>query len=224
VLFVNKWWFSTSWDTRDLFYNPSNGFYLKETLTFAGGPFLGKTHYVRSDSKADFYFTLFNFEIFEDWKIKGVLRFQSALSLMYPTFNYEGGSVFSADTQEMLYIDGMFSARGWPVSVNGVALWNNKLELRMPLIEQLLWWDFFIDGAKLYRSMNQLPNLLQGTDFKFSMGAGIRFTNPQLPLGLYIAKRFTIDNNWNIQWINDSDLFQDTLGLRLVLTLGIDLY
>ncbi len=192
--FVNKWSLSASWDTRDLAYNPSNGFYLKQSVTFAGGFLGGVRDYIQTTSRAEFYKTLFDIPVTPNWRFKTVFDVKSSLSLIFPQF----GGIFNATTSDLLYIDGITVARGWDRRTDGRALWDNWLELRIPISEQYLWWDFFLSGTVMYPSTAALAHM-NLNDFLFSTGGGFRLTIPGLPIGLYLVKRFKFNNN-QIQW------------------------
>ncbi|RKX91145.1 MAG: outer membrane protein assembly factor BamA, partial [Spirochaetes bacterium] len=104
-----------------------------------------------------------------------------------------------ATTNDLLFTDGMTIARGWPWMQDGEAMWDNWLELRMPVSERVLWSDIFLSGTGFWNQLNDVKSM-NISDFKFSMGAGIRFVIPGLPIGLYFTKRFSFDDNSNIQW------------------------
>ena len=60
---------------------------------------------------------------------------------------------------------------------------------------------------------------------RFAFGGGVRFTIPNLPLGLYLSKGFTIQDG-QVVW-DRGELFRDpddeTSGLDLVLTINMDM-
>lgn len=221
---VNRWWVSASWDTRDLVYNPSKGFLFKQQFTLAGGFLQGDRHYIRSNSKAQGYLTLFDIPIVDEFSLKAVLKAHSAISFIFPQF---GRKEIEATQSDLLYLDGMFTARGWPIERNGKVLWDNKLEIRMPIVESILWHDIIFDAAALWQDINHEYRHsftdISINDFRFSFGWGLRLAMPQFPLGFYFVKRFQfIDNQFH--WAEDDDLFESLGGLSLVVTLGIDLF
>jgi outer membrane protein insertion porin family len=59
-------------------------------------------------------------------------------------------------------------------------------------------------------------------DFVFSTGEGLRFPIQQFPLRFYLAKRFSFDDG-KIQWEQD-EIFPESLGLKFVFALGIQLW
>ena len=94
-----------------------------------------------------------------------VLAAHSALSLLLPNYSYVNGQWgFNrrTDDTEQLYIDGMTVGRGWnQLYVYGNALWDNKFEIRMPIIKEAVWLTGFFDAAALldepWRSLNNTP-------------------------------------------------------------------
>ena len=56
----------------------------------------------------------------------------------------------------------MFIARGWDAVTDGEALWNNWLELRMPIFEQVLWLDMFFDAVSLWEDPAEITSLGPG--------------------------------------------------------------
>jgi outer membrane protein insertion porin family len=200
--FVNQWSFSAGLDTRDIIVSPSTGYYLYQGITFTGGPLFGDRHYIRTDTRGEQYFTLWDFRVIGDWNWKMVLAAQSTLSLIFPTFwvpsEYRDAQQPVANTTDLLFIDGMMIARGWDRQTDGEALWYNWLEFRMPLAEQIIWFDHFWDAAALYNERTDIGEL--GIEnMLFSLGFGFRFSIPQFPIRLYVARRFQIiDGAW--QW------------------------
>lgn len=232
---INKFWFSLKWDTRDIIFNPSKGGMARQRLTFAG--FFGDRQYIRSDTKGDVFFTLWDYPIDDFWKLKGVLMLHSEYSLLAPSLN----GTFKAEATDYLYIDGMMSARGWPIQRNGKVLWDNTVEIRMPIVESLLWFDFFLDAAALYPefSSNEKYAFMDFTqaedfagssmalldDFRFSFGAGLRLANMQFPIALYLAKPFEFENG-AFKWSKTGDrfdLFDGFFGMNIVIAFAIDL-
>jgi outer membrane protein insertion porin family len=201
---ANRWtpklsfWSTVSLDRRDLYYDPSNGFYLYERFGVYG--LLGdleREHYLRSDSKAEYYLTLFNIPVGETWSFKGILALHSGLSLI---FRQPGRDILVEDANQ-LSVDGMFIGRGWSgeYRVKGYTLWENWAELRFPLVPGLLAFDFFFDAAGVettrgfYFGTNSDGNKnFTIENMRFSFGGGLRFTIPQFPFRFSLAKRFTV--------------------------------
>jgi len=198
----------------DLSYNPSSGYYLSERLTWAGllpDP-LESQQYFKTESKIEAYATLFNFPIFEKWSWKMVLGAHSS----YSTLGAKPGMAAPVVTNDWLYLDGTFNARGWNVlyGLEGVDMWENWIELRMPIIEQFLWLDGFYDAAALQTEGGLVDmNLSTPTsdptrpsfadlgweNIAMSFGFGFRFSIQQFPFRFYFAERFVYDGS-RIQW------------------------
>ena len=60
-------------------------------------------------------------------------------------------------------------------------------------------------------------------DFYFGFGGGIRFTIPQFPIRLYLAKRFKSENGL-LQWQDGNIPITDNFSLDFVISLGGDLF
>ena len=197
--FQNSLWSAFSIDDRDVNYDPSKGWFASQRLTWYGLTPIETEFFLRSDTKLEKYFTLFNLPITESWNWKMVFAAYSGLSLEFPTPDSGIGNT------SKLYIDGMFNARGWTSIYNkhrGRALWSNILELRMPVVPGVLAIDWFGDAAAIKESPYEMFNNLSVTDFYFSTGPGLRFSIPQFPLRLLFANTFKMDKDYNIEWDN----------------------
>jgi outer membrane protein insertion porin family len=191
---VNKLGVTLYWDKRDYFLNPSRGFYIAQGSTFAFGIPIGSRDFIRTDSTMEGFLTLVERQAGENWKFKLVLAAHSSLSFILPEFwNIATGP--TAITTDMLYIDGWNIGRGWPLVQDLKALWDNRLELRMPISEQLLWAVLFLDAVAGYSEIRDMSPM-HIDDFLFSFGFGIRFSIPQFPIRLYLARRFKTVNGW----------------------------
>ena len=120
-------------------------------------------------------------------------------------------------TNDWLSLDGTFNARGWYIlyGLQGVAMWENWVELRMPIFEQFLWLDGFFDAAAL-QTQGGLVDMTRSTpnsvisqpeftnlgwnNMAMSLGFGFRFAIQQFPFRFYFVQRFTFDGarpTWN---------------------------
>ena len=219
---VNKLGMTLYWDKRDYFLNPSQGYYFAQAFTYTGGILNGDRDYIRTDSTAEGFLTLLDRPVTDTWNLKLVLAAHTSLSLIYPQF----GGIEKTVPTDLLYVDGWTIARGWPFIKDRRALWDNRLELRLPLAEQIIWWVFFLDGVVATEMREDLWHVNR-TDFLFSLGGGIRFTIPQFPIRLYLAQRFHFENedSWKITWEKDEvPLFGKNSGLKFVISLGGDLF
>ena len=201
--YANRWgwqnsiWTAASIDDRDINYDPSKGWFASQRFTWYGLFPIETEFFLRTDTKFEKYFTLFNLPVTEKWSLKMVLMAYSGLSFQIPK---PGTSV--GDTSR-LYIDGMFNGRGWTSiynKVRGRALWSNSLELRTPVVPGVLALDFFGDAAAIKAGPRAMLNDLSIQDFYFSMGPGIRFTIPQFPLRLLFANTFKVDSDNQVAW------------------------
>ncbi len=213
--FVNKLATTLYWDKRDYFLNPTKGFYVGQGFTYAGGILGGMRDYIRTDSTLEGFLTLFDLFISDAWSLKMVLAAHTSLSLIFPQFNGEERTV----PTDLLYVDGWNIARGWPYVKEQRALWDNRLEFRLPIAERILWWVFFMDAVVSWPERSDMRDI-SIDDFLFSLGGGIRFTIPQFPIRLYLAQRFKFEDG-RIEW-QDGGL--PLLGMKLdfVISLGGD--
>jgi outer membrane protein insertion porin family len=204
----NSLWGSIALDQRDIFYNPSSGYYLYERFGIYG--ILGnaeREHYLRNDIRAQYYHTLFDIQVTEKWSFKTVLALHTGLSFIFKQPGRDKGNLTpTMEDANKLAVDGMFIGRGWSdeYRVKGLALWENWVELRIPVVPNLLAWDFFFDAAGVettqgyYFGENNEGKRNFGIDnMRFSYGAGLRFTMPQFPFRFSLAKRFrTVDGTF----------------------------
>jgi outer membrane protein insertion porin family len=227
--FVNSWSLSSSLDTRDLIISPSSGYYLSQRATFTGGPLFGVRHFIRTDSKGQFFQTLWDIPVFSNWNWKMVLGLNSEISFIFPQFwvpdEYRERPQPVATTSNLLFIDGMFNARGWDRRVDGEALWYNWLEFRMPLAERVIWWDQFFDAAALWQDRDSIGEL--GVEnMLFSFGTGFRFVIPQFPIRIYLARRFIIEDGevvWQTGGLFNPDN-EPGRGMEFVFSIGTELF
>jgi len=227
--FNNRWWSRLSLDRRDYIFAPSKGFYLGQTFTYGGGLLGGVSHYLKTQSTGKLFFTLVDYPLFKNWNLKTVLALHSSLSFILPQFYRDDGNWqtgIEATTSYLLYTDGMNVARGWTRMYDKEALWDNWTELRIPIAEQVLWTDIFFRGTGVWDSRKQFGFITESPEnYYFSYGAGLRFTIPNLPLGLYLTKLFKLDSDGNIE-PQAGPIFSDPddpdSGMILVLTINID--
>lgn len=209
---LNAWLLSNTVYSRvylnglDLWYDPSNGYYLSQRLALTGFLPSELSRFVRSDTKAEGYLKLLDWPVFSNWSLKLVLAAHSGFSALLPWF---GESAPVASSSEMLRIDGTFVGRGWGQTLGsqyGTSLWENWVELRIPVVPGVLSLDAFFDAAAMANSTGLLDiqaimdktgataaggwSDLGPGNFAFSAGAGLRFTIPQFPFRLYFSKRF----------------------------------
>ncbi|MGO8694204.1 MAG: outer membrane protein assembly factor BamA [Rectinemataceae bacterium] len=201
----------------DYWYNPGKGVFLSEQLTWAGILPTDYEQYLKSDSKLEAYTTLFNLPVFSFWNFKWVLGLHSGFQALMQ----KPGAPFTV-VDDWVSLDGTFNVRGWNelYGMEGVALWENWLELRMPIVEKFVWLDGFLDAGAVQQQAGMVdvagtpasstpfvdtsrPNFgsLGWNDMAFSTGFGLRFTIQQFPFRFYFAWRFTFDGS-QITWQN----------------------
>jgi len=192
---------SLSLDDRDIYYDPSTGWFANQTFSIVGLlPQLESEYYLRSDTKGEIYFTLFEKPVSDTWTLKFVLAGYSGLSLVFPTNAEKARNGY-------LYVDGMFNGRGWNsmevYNNRGNAMWSSYLELRMPIATGIFALDFFADAVAIKEEPLDLFTNLTLDDFYFSFGPGMRFSLPQFPLRLLLANTFKFEDNvfqWDRKW------------------------
>jgi len=220
----NQWWTKGTWDTRDLVYNPSNGFLLSETVTLSGGFLGGNTHFSRYDTRAEEYWKFFSWPLADTYSLDLVLRVRTGFSFL--TASNFGTGPYQVQPTDELYIDGMTSGRGWGYQTTGKASWISGAEIRtpVPFAGQLLWIDTFLDHSILVDAASTQWNpFVQGYPAqKFAWGSGLRIVSPQFPLALYLAKPFVLDDAGKVHWTKGDGLFGDQLDLKLVVAFGME--
>ncbi len=190
---------SFSMDGRNVNYDPSSGWFLNQRLAWYGilpknflpfAPEWGETEFfLRSDTKGELYFTLFDHQFTDNWGLKLILMAYSGLSMQFPV----PGSTIKQSSQ--LYIDGMFNGRGWTVynydKGRGMGLWNNTVELRFPVLPGILALDFFFDASLIKDTPGELfSDFFNPEDWYFSYGPSLRFCLQQFPLRLLLVNNF----------------------------------
>lgn len=215
--FANRWgvlnsvWASFSLDGRDLNYDPSKGWFASERLSWYGLiPGLEKEFFLKTDTKAEYYLTLFSIPFTEEYTFKSVLALSSNFISIFPTQNT------TVSDSNRLYIDGMFNGRGWTEAYKdgkGLVLWSNKAEIRFPIVPSIIGADIFWDYAVIKSSFADLASL-SIDDFYCSFGPGVRILLQQFPLHLLFAFRYKHDANGIPHF--DENPFQFVLSFNIV--------
>ncbi|MDR1507558.1 MAG: outer membrane protein assembly factor BamA [Treponema sp.] len=204
---INSLWTLFSLDRRNLIHDPSSGYYASQRVGFYGIFPIEREHYIKSDTKAEFFLTLLNIPVTDKWSFRTVLALHSGLSFILPQLGMDEPVV---EETNKLSIDGMFVGRGWyeeRINSRGYALWENWAELRIPLVPNLLAFDWFFDADVAKKTPEDFFNNVTMEDWRFSLGGGLRFTIPQFPFRFLVAKRFKIVNG-NLQW-QGGNMFKD---------------
>ncbi|MDR2900661.1 MAG: outer membrane protein assembly factor BamA [Treponema sp.] len=186
----NSFWFNLSLDNRDVYFDPTNGYYISQRLGFYGIIPQEREHYIRTDTKAEYFLTLFDLPITENYALKGIFAIHTGVSFLFPAFGYP----LDIESPNRLYVDGMFNARGWTNDRlnRGLALWENWAEIRVPLVPGLIALDTFFDMAAVAPSPEEFFTSFSADQLRFSFGIGARFTIPQFPFRIMLAKRFKV--------------------------------
>ena len=194
--YANRWGISNSIygsfsvDNRDLNYDPSKGWFASQRFTWHGLiPGLEKEFYLRSDTKLEGYFKLFDVPVTDNWSFKMVFAAYTGFSTIIPVEN-------GINTKNAIYVDGLLNGRGWSdvyKEARGLAMLSNRLELRVPVVPGIIGIDGFWDAAAVTSRLEDI-NSLSLNDFYFSFGPGIRVLIPQLPLHLMFAWRYRIED------------------------------
>ncbi|NLK45452.1 MAG: outer membrane protein assembly factor BamA [Treponema sp.] len=202
--FSNAVWSAFSVDKRDNRYFPTSGWFAKESLTWTGLiPKLENQFYLRSDTIGEAYFTLFDIQATEKWNFKAIFALVSGITALKPK------KYTTISSSNKLSIDGAIIGRGWDdiYSTKGDFLWTNSLELRVPVLPNIISAQFFLDAVALKPNLPSMSNKIRADDFYFSFGPGIRSLIQQLPLSIYLVNTFTMKNgrfNWgngkNPEW------------------------
>ncbi|MDC7224951.1 MAG: BamA/TamA family outer membrane protein, partial [Spirochaetales bacterium] len=209
-------------DDRDISYDPNKGYVFSQSMTMAGITQISTKQYFKTVSKLGLYTTLVDTPIDEDSNFKCVLSLDSAFSYIFEKPWVDDYDLDLDD--DGFYIDGMFIARGWESETGGKALWDNTLALKFPVIPQILSVDAFLDVVGMWSSDDDLIEM-DLSDYRCSLGTGVRFANPSFPIGLYLVKKFTFNEDGSFDWNPESDynVFEDW-GLDLVIAFELDIY
>jgi outer membrane protein insertion porin family len=208
-----------SFDSRDIYLNPSKGFMFSESLMMVGG-FLnlgfGNRHYIRSQTKAEAYLTLLDVELTDDYTFKMILAGRGSFTTILPTFGYADSITMVSD---LPVIDGMNVGRGWWNRNNDNMMLEGSVELRMPVIDPMLWGALYFDAASVYSDINSLAGMGLD-DYQFSFGAGLHLNLSIFPIRIYLAKRFYFDEAGKVQWPVDPILPDFLGGFQFVFTVA----
>ncbi|MDR3130283.1 MAG: outer membrane protein assembly factor BamA [Treponema sp.] len=193
-----SFWTSISLDQRDIYYDPSKGYYGIQRLAYYGILPKEREHYIKTDTKAEAFFTLLNLPITDTYNFKSVFGIHSGLSFILPQ---PGLKLAEINEANKLSVDGMFTGRGWAGerTNRGLVLWENWAELRFPLLPGMISFDMFFDAAAKKDTPYEFFHSFALEDLRFSLGFGPRISIPQFPLKLQFARRFTIQDG-DIVW------------------------
>ena len=190
----NSIWTSFALDRRDLFFDPSSGYYFFQRFSFHGLLPGERERFIRSDSRVQFFVPLFDIPVSENWNFRAVLALNSGLSFIFPQDFWNFNSMPIVEDGNKLAVDGMFVGRGWSDEFGrkGLLLLDNWAEIRVPLVPGLLALDFFFDAAAVESRQGHYFSGFTIENMRFGFGAGLRFTMPQFPFRLSLAKLFRV--------------------------------
>jgi outer membrane protein insertion porin family len=234
-------WSSLTLDKRDIYYDPSNGYYFTERFGIYGllprnsiGEWIEREYYLQTDTKTEYFFTLFDLPITEKWSFKSVFGIHTGLSFILPQYGRPDGLGQRPVVEQanLLSIDGMFIGRGWSdetrLATRGEALWENWAELRFPLVPGMLSWDFIFDAASWAKTpqifFTQTPGELLNSMY-FSFGGGLRISIPQFPFRFLFTKGFRVidgEFQWKRGLLGGTD--NPASGIDFVLSISISTY
>ncbi|MBN1687285.1 MAG: outer membrane protein assembly factor BamA [Spirochaetales bacterium] len=220
--------FNVTFDSRDLVISPTKGIFARQSFTYNGGILPSTRDYILSSSKLQGFLKLFDVPLTETGNLTGVLALNSSIAFILPQWaKGENGWEWMTNitSQELLYVDGLTMARGWSPLYDRKVLWDNWIELRMPIIKDYIWWDWYFSGTGSWPETAQFKNLTVN-DFLFGFGGGARLTIPGFPIGLYFTKRFTFEND-QIAWQGGnvfSRVNKPDSGIDFVISFTADLY
>lgn len=196
----NSVWTRLSLDDRDLYYDPSKGWFASQQVTLFGLiPDREASYYAKFDTKLEGYLTLLDVPLTNVFNLKFVLAASTGLSFLMPTTDAP------ISDSNKLYIDGMFTGWGWQTlyaqsEARGDMMLTHRLELRMPLAVGVISADFFLDAVAPLESIADLSSVTIDS-YYMSFGPGLRFSIPQFPLRLILANTFRVQNG-NFVWGN----------------------
>lgn len=201
--FSNKLNIGIQWDGRDYITNPTKGYVLSASFTYAGGLLQGLSNYNKLSVNAAGYLRLFSFQTKSEKTKNIMLCVSTSVNLMLPQlYNYT--TAYGADDKysgvkfwdpklgatkyEMLYIDGMTIGRGFNAVVDQAFLWDNMLEVSYQLVENVLQAEVFVSATGVNKALEDIKS---GINWYFAAGAGIKLKISGFPLGLYLVKNAT---------------------------------
>jgi outer membrane protein insertion porin family len=188
---------AVSLDKRDIYYNPSSGYFALERVGLQGLFPFEKEHYIRSQTALEYWLTLGDIKFTESYDLKFVLGAHTEFTFLLP----HPWMPFAIQNTNRLSINGVFNGFGWTgeYATYGNAMWNNWIELRIPVVPNVLSLDAFFGADEV---SDKAPNIF-GNDpkygtmldrMRFSFGGGISFALAQLPLRFLFTGNFKIEN------------------------------
>ena len=208
----NKWnprnsvFGQVSLDGRDFYFNPSKGWFASQRLTWIGllpegliSDDFGESEFIlRSTTTGEGYFQIVNKPLSEKFSLQLILAGISQVTYQKAFFDT------SVSSLNKLSIDGMVFGRGWELSEtdegHGDLMWNNSIELRYPVFKNALSVDLFFDASMIKNTYTGNLDISNTSNWFFSFGPGLRVLMQQLPIRMYMANNFTVNDGF--QWRN----------------------
>lgn len=233
--FSNKIGVGVQWDGRDFVNNPTKGYVLGSSLTYAGGLLGGLSNYVKLSANAAGYVKLFSFVNSEEKTKNIMLCVSTSGNVMLPQlYNYEKNGLrfwdpkLGATKYEMLYIDGMTIGRGFGTVVDQAFLWDNMVEVSYQLVENIVQAEAFVSATGVNSKLTDIKN---GINWYYAAGFGIKLKIQGFPLGLYLVKNATYKyqsfdaTQRSFEWLGGSYFHgsRERSGMSLVLAISTSL-
>ncbi|HPO02252.1 MAG: outer membrane protein assembly factor BamA [Spirochaetales bacterium] len=194
----NSVWTRLSLDRRDIYYDPTTGWFASQQFTVNGIlPEIESDYYFQFDTKAEGYLKLLDYPVTESFNLKFILAAYSSISVQVPFTD------LSVSDSNKLYPDGMFTGYGWTTLysyLKGNVMLDHRLEFRVPFVPGVIAGDWFLEGIAVKESVSDLSSLSLN-DYYGSFGPSIRFSIPQFPLRLMLANTFRIQDG-EFEWGN----------------------
>lgn len=200
---------SIQWDGRDLVQNTTKGYLISQSFTYAGGIIGGLSNYIRSNTSAAGYLTLF--KVGDGIRPRAlVASLTSSLGLMLPQWwncDVDAGNTgwrwhdpkYGATKSEMLYIDGMMVSRGTDSVYDLALLWDTILELSFPIAVDIVNIEAFTSitaGAPKLAIGEKLETTWYGA---FGIGARLKISG--FPLGIFLVANYSISEGMrSVEW------------------------
>ncbi len=231
--FIDKITLGINLDGRDIYWNPTKGYYLGQSFTYTGGLLFGQRSYIRSDTTAEGFLTLLDVPVFEGWNFQMVLAAHSAVSFILPNFGYverrlgmaHGDRLHRPALHRRHDRGSRLEVRRGRIRQRDVGQQGGAAHADCP--RRRYGWSGFFDAAGLWvqpygaAAPETSFDRMTLDQFYFSTGFGIRFTIPQFPIRLYLAKGFQVQNG-RVVWkpLAPGDLAIGNFNFSFVISLG----
>jgi len=176
---------NASVDSRDHPLVPTKGIYSSISMDYVGHLIGGFFQFIRLSGNFSFYQGI---PITEDYKLVWV--FYTTHGVMLPQIN----GIFEKETSDLFWFDGYYELRGWQgYGLRGVAKSLYTTELRFPLYETSLWGATFVDYGGIFDDVTSYTT--DASKYYGSFGIGVMINIPSLPIRMYLARQFKVQDN-----------------------------